>query len=119
MCGEGHVWVTSLEQQLLRFRGPCHADSGCLLQQVDLVQLLPAFGRRLYPMDVQQCCRAAAGANSTSCLLVVTMHSGGVGAVVVLRVCVDANSQHAGVSVVSFVEGDKLLQQPNMVAVQQ
>lgn len=49
----GHVWTTSLDQMLLRFAGPCWPDSGCLLQQVHLPQLMPQLSSILFPMDVQ------------------------------------------------------------------
>jgi len=117
----GHVWTTSLEQQLLRFSGPCHPNNGCLLQRVDLMQLLPAQAACLYPMDcqsvVQQAQAAGLRANSgslvqgaaandnscgqrcaaMSCLLIVTAHAGPKlpGAVAVFKVEEEPAGQHA------------------------
>jgi hypothetical protein len=58
------VWTTSLERLLLRLAGPCHPNSGQLLQAVNLVQLLPPFARQLYPMDVQAAVQVQAGSST-------------------------------------------------------
>jgi hypothetical protein len=165
-CGAlpaGHVWTTSLGRKLLRLAGPCHPNSGTLLQTVDLVQLLPPFARQLYPMDVQAAVQVQAGGStavqrtagvqghcgvgdqdptpgsghamlsqhtsSSSSLMVVTLHSGSKvpAAVAVLRVHErvlvegpqhdSSGTQEGHVCLVNCWQ-DRLLQQPNMVAIQ-
>lgn len=136
MCVDaGHVWTTSLERLLLRFAGPCCPNSGCLLQQVNLVQMLPAKMNGLFPMDVQAAvilhpggCRQGQGlcqnaADVGNCcigpcssLLVVTAHAGPrqKAAVAVLKAC-DGSSPGC-IQLLACQEVP--LKQPNMVAVQ-
>jgi hypothetical protein len=112
------VWTTSLEKQLLQFAGPAHADSGCLLQRVDLMSLLPPGAKRLYPMEIQ----AAPQQGADSCLLIVTAHAGAKSkaAVCCLRL---AEGRQKGAAppmprLVACWQDPKLLKQPNMVAIQ-
>lgn len=114
------MWTTSLERLLLRFAGPCHSQSGSLLQQLDLQQLLPRFARQLYPMDVQAVVQMSPHQLSSS-LLIVTVHAGprSRGAAVVLRL--ENGSAPAAVRLVDWWggEGPRLrMEQPNMVCIQ-
>lgn len=111
----GHVWTTSLEKLLLQFAGPAHADSGCLLQRVELVSLLPCGAKRLYPMDVH----AAALPGLHSCLLVVTAHAGPKSKAAVCCFRLDGQQGAAAPPrLVACWQDPKLLKQPNMVAIQ-
>lgn len=108
----GHVWCTSLERLLLRFAGPAFPNAGCVLQQVDVTQVLPDYAE-FYPM-----CVTAVGDTAGSQVLVVTAHGGdGAGTSFTPGVVAVLSCGDKAVQVVHCWQ-EPSMQHPNMAVVQ-